>query len=274
MRLSVIPSFYSAEEPNVINIHPIERGLSIAAGAAAIKLSKYFRLKGRLSLLTLGGALTARGLSGYSIIYGLLQGSTQKRTRLKDIGVVVQGPVRVRRVATLNKPLPEVENAIKDRKVLTEVISSLPLVKAINFGQEDFSVSFSNQITLTFATKTELIAPNTFLVRGKERESLVFELKVGFHRGAGSRTVMQVDLGIKPPLGRIGELATQPLTPFLNKLLTDFVMRFKMRVETGEISTIWGQPTGTQVSSEVSSKMLEAPIEHGVNKYATAGARS
>lgn len=57
-------------------------------------------------------------------------------------------------------------------------------------------------------------------------------------------TEVRVQISYRPPAGDVGALAAELLGPANRQLIKDDVRRFKHLMETGEVPTIEGQPTG------------------------------
>jgi uncharacterized membrane protein len=220
-----------------VNVGPMERVVSVAAGAGLLGIGWKRRMAARLPLLVVGGSLLQRGLTGHCKGYALLGINSAVKG---EPGVVLQQcitllaePDAVYRVWRNLENLPRFMAHVEEVQSL-EGDRTLWKVKAPAGG----SVQWVARITED--RPGELLSWATL-----PGSSIHHSGTVRFTRAPGDRgTEVEVLLRYDAPGGRIGVVLARLLGEEPKRQLSEDLRRFKQLLEAGEIATITPQPSG------------------------------
>lgn len=226
-----------------INITDAERAASVAGGALLALYGLGRRSwAGGFALAGLGGLLLYRGLRGHSYVY-------------ERIGVERAGQaMEVEQAITVNRPVAEVyafwrklENLPRFMRHLRSVTEQSAtrshwVAQAIGTGR---ALEWDSEITDD--RPNERIRWRSLPDGGLEHRG-----EVRFKRAPGDRgTEVHVHLEYRPPLGAALGAA---MYPFTRQTLKEEIRRLKHVLETGELPTTEGQPSGRRPQTRVQAK--------------------
>ncbi|WP_374166848.1 SRPBCC family protein [Arcticibacter sp. MXS-1] len=230
------PVHHSRKES--VNIDPAERIFSVAGGAYLIYAGLSQILKKPftgVSKAVAGGALLVRGVSGYCPAYaGMKHG--------KDAD-----SINVKQYFTVNRPRTEVYQFWKKLENLPLFMRHVEKVEQKGENLWHWKAKFSESLPA--------ISWNAEIVKEKEDHFIGWRSvegsiidnagKVEFNDAPGGQgTEVQVVVTYRAPAGVVGSGIARLLNPFVENMIREDVRNFKQYIETGEIPTIEGQPSG------------------------------
>lgn len=231
--------------PTDVNVGEVERMASKVGGGTLVAVGL---MRGGLSGLTmaaLGGALIYRGVTGHCSLYQAIGADT---TENDQPGVPAQEGVRVEEAVTINRPADDLYRFWRDYANLPKFMRQIASVTAID-GDPDRSHWVANSpVGGTVEWDAEIIGdePGRLIawqsVAGADLETAG---SVHFDPAPGGRgTEVRVNQKINPPGGQLGVIASKVFGADPASETRENLRRFKQLMETGEIPTVQGQPTG------------------------------
>ena len=210
-----------------VNIGPVQRAASLAAGTALVTLAVTRRTRGGLLLLAPGGDLLYRGATGHCHVLAALGIDTAGRNG---------GAVEVQRSLTIQQPRVDVYGRWRDPQ-------SQPLVWS-HFAE----ITNATEDGAHWRVRTPLgrvLEWDSRVVEDRDGELVRWEATSGELPNEGSVEFRDApgDLGTEitlrvrfdPPGGPVGEAAARLLDDVPKLALAKALRRFKSLVETGEI---------------------------------------
>lgn len=217
----------------VQNIGDTERIVSVASGTLLVLLglSRRSRLAGG-ALAGAGALLAYRGARGHSRVY-------------ERLGVErPNAPVEIIQSVTVNRPPAEVYGFWRELENLPRFMRHLRSVERLSDARSHWvarSVGTGQRVEWDAEIVEDV--PNELLRwRSLPNGGLQHSGEVRFRPAPGGRgTEVHVHMEYRPPLGMaLGAL----MYPFSKQMLKEEIRRLKQVLETGEIPTIEGQPSG------------------------------
>lgn len=220
MHTSTISNRHVGSKSNV-NVSAFERILMTAAGSYLL-YKGLTQEKKNFSQITSGGAMLARGISGYCPVYSAVE-------HLKnDKG----SNVNIRTSITINKPINEVYAFWRNLENLPKFMKHLESVKTVNSTQSEWTAKGPAGIG-SLSWKAEIIKDQ------KEKQLSWQSLddaqvknfgKVLF-KANGSNTEIDVTISYRAPLGIAGQGAAKLLNPIFEKIVYDDISGLKSYLE-------------------------------------------
>ncbi|MCB0060990.1 MAG: DUF2892 domain-containing protein [Caldilineaceae bacterium] len=271
--------YYQQQRQGGRNVDQTERQIAVATGGMLLLHAVLTR--SRLSLLTgaLGAALIWHGQSRHSPIYDALDMNTarqplwertpwdggngrqqqgdwqrqqewQQRT-MQQRQEPRQEPrrgntIEIERAVTVNKPAEELYNYWRKLENLPNFMEHLQTVEQTDETHSHWVASLAGGLPVAWDAE---------IVEDKENERIVWRTLpdaqvqqsgvVTFQEATGERgTVVHVDIKYSPPGGVVGEAFARMLNGVTAQQVKDDIHRFKSLMETGEVATVEGQPSG------------------------------
>ena len=216
-----------------VNVGPAERAVSAAVGAALVGVGLGQDSWLRPALVALGGALVARGATGYCPAFGALGHSS-----------ATANPVTLRVALTIQKPRDEVYAAWTDGATLPQAMEHLEAIEPLGDGRSRWTAKGPfGKGTLTW------VSEETVHDEGRETAWRTVEGDVD-HTGRvvfadgpnGEGTEVHVEWAYLAPPGT--SAAAHLTSPGFERLLRNDLGRFRALLEAGEVPTTEGQPKG------------------------------
>lgn len=223
-----------------INVGTSERIISAASGAL---LSLYGLKKGGIAGVATaiaGGSLVLRGVSGYCPV---------NEAAGRDTAETESIAVEITRSLTVLKPRKELYAYWRKLENLPTFMKHLKEVTQTGGKASHWEAHIPGDLgtieweaEITQEKENELIGwqslpdsdiDNAGEVRFKDAP-------------AGRGTVVQATISYRPPAGSLGGGAAKLLNPLFKQMVKEDLRRFKRLMETGEIPTIEGQPSGRE----------------------------
>ncbi|QHG16147.1 SRPBCC family protein [Nostoc sp. ATCC 53789] len=212
----------------------VERWASLIGGGAMVLMG--------LRQGSLRGALTA--LAGGGLIY---QGATKQSTIQKaQEAIGINQPIKVEKTVTINKSAEELYRFWHDFENLPTFMKHLKSVKVHNEKRSHWIANAPLDNTVEWDADILEDRENEFIswasVEGADVDNSGF---VRFKKAPGDRgTEVKVVLEYNPPGGALGATVAKLFGEEPEQQIGDELRRFKMLMETGEIATTEGQPSG------------------------------
>jgi uncharacterized membrane protein len=216
------------------NVGQAERILSAAAGGYLLYKSLTGQKKG-IDVLA-AGYLLFRGATGYCPAYGAL-----KMDRNNS-----QGNINVRSFITTNKPVNEVYNFWRKLDNLPNFMKHLESVTVLDEKHHMWKAKIPGDLG-TIDWKSEIISEvqDEYIAWKSVPGSQIENAGTVEFKDAGKfGTEVHIELSYYAPAGIVGEALAKLLNPLLETMIHEDIKNFRKYLETGEIPTYEGQPTG------------------------------
>jgi uncharacterized membrane protein len=219
-----------------VNVSPVERAVSIAAGAAlvAFGLTRRRKIPG-IGLVMVGAGLFWRGATGHCDIYALL-----------GIDRSTDRSIRAEASVSVNRPADELYRFWRNLENLPKIFAHLIAVAEIDRRRSRWAAE---------AAGGGLVEWEAEIVAEREGEALAWRT-VGeadvVHRGSvrfspapgGRGTIVTVALEYVPPGGPAGTALANLLGKDPERQIRRDLRRFRQLAEAGEVRTPEDQPVG------------------------------
>jgi uncharacterized membrane protein len=222
-----------------INVGPTERIFSVLGGVALAVLGfkKLEKASGKAMAVT-GSFLVKRGVTGYCEVNTLVDRDTAHRNTKA---------MEVRGVYTINKPKKEVYDFWRNLENLPRFMQHLEDVTIIDERRSSWKARIPGGVgTVSWEAILEEEGNNNFLAWSSLPGSTIDNAgEVRFKDAPGNRgTEVEAIISYRLPVGDVGSIAAKLFNPLVEKMVKEDLRRFKSLIETGEIPTIEGQPSG------------------------------
>ncbi|NEU78393.1 SRPBCC family protein [Nostoc sp. UIC 10630] len=212
----------------------VERWASLIGGGAMVLMG--------LRQGSLRGALTA--LAGGGLIY---QGATKQSTiQQAQEAIGINQPIKVEKTVTINKSAEELYSFWHNFENLPTFMKHLKSVNVYNQKRSHWIANAPLGKSVEWDADILEDRENEFIswasVEGADVDNSGF---VRFKKAPGDRgTEVKVVLEYNPPGGALGATVAKLFGEEPEQQIGDELRRFKMLMETGEIATTEGQPSG------------------------------
>nr|WP_230967826.1 SRPBCC family protein [Nostoc sp. WHI] len=212
----------------------VERWASLIGGGAMVLMG--------LKQGSLRGALTA--LAGGGLIY---QSATKQSTiQQAQEAIGINQPIKVEKTVTINKSADELYRFWHNFENLPTFMKHLKSVRVSNEKRSHWIANAPLGNSVEWDADILEDRENEFIswasVEGADIDNSGF---VRFQKAPGDRgTEVKVVLEYNPPGGALGSIVAKLFGEEPEQQIGDELHRFKMLMETGEIATTEGQPSG------------------------------
>lgn len=195
-------------------------------------------------LLTLGsGALAYRAITGYCPAYKVLSLNTAATGTTADL--LQGGGIEVVQSVTINRPQHDLYNYWRQLDRLPQVLQHLESVSPIDEFHSRWKVKGPLGLTMEWDAEIFRDEPYELIAWRSLRDSDIDNVGMVRFRPAPIRgTEMEVHINYRAPLGKAGAALARMLGEEPAAQIGDDLRRFKQLMETGEITTTEGQPSG------------------------------
>ncbi|HEX2997696.1 MAG TPA: SRPBCC family protein [Anaerolineales bacterium] len=224
-----------------VNVGRVERGLSLAAGLALLAYTVTRRPKLALGLPAglNAGYMIYRGATGHCVAYQML-GIDRSQMNGHE-GILVE------RSVTVSRPKEELYQMWRDFENLPRFMQHLESVRVDNTtGRSHWVAKAPMGQTIEWDSEVIEDRPNELLVWKSLPGSSVESMgQIEFQDApAGRGTIVQVVMRYNPPAGSLGAAFAKLFGEEPDQQVNEDLHHFKQIMETGEVSTVQGQPTG------------------------------
>ncbi|MGN6367256.1 MAG: SRPBCC family protein [Phycisphaerae bacterium] len=233
-------------KPFSTNVGADERAVSIAAGSIVTLMGLARSGLPRLLFTGLGGAMLYRGISGQCSMYKALGINTNDQD-LESTGIHVA-------VSYLINTTPEdLYNRWKNMENLPSIMSNLISVQKLGEKRSRWTAaapSFAGG-QIEWEAETVRDEPNTVIAwQSLPGSSVDTRGEVRCEKALGDRgTMLHVVLDYKPPFGQTGHYIAKLFGKSADSQIKEDLRKLKRLIETGEVPTTEGQPTGSCAGS-------------------------
>jgi uncharacterized membrane protein len=231
------------------NVGSLERGASLLAGGAMTVGGLRKGGLGGLASALVGGVLLYRGSTGYCPAYGAFgvdtSGVDETEGGLTDF-LVGQREIRMEAVATVNRPAMELYRLWREPQNLPRFMKSLTSVDPISDHRASWRLKPPVGPGIRFVTEITHETEGEHLAWRSEDTAVVEHMgEVSFRElPSGRGTEVRLRLDFTPPAGVIGGGLARIFDGALEAQLRNELKRMKQLMETGEVATTEGQPSG------------------------------
>ncbi|CAM3449461.1 YgaP-like transmembrane domain [Pontibacter korlensis] len=221
-----------------INVGTTERVASLIGGA----LLAYYGLKrtdkAGWFLAATGGSLLFRGITGYCPTNEALGRNTAGE---KDIAI------EITRSLTINRPRAELYQFWRMFENLPRFMHHLKEVRQLGPKRSHWVARIPKGVG-TVEWEADIIEEETDRLiawRSLEGSDVDNAGEVRFLDAPANRgTIVQATITYRPPIGDVGGGIAKLLNPVFKQMVLNDLHRFKQLMESGEVATIKGQPSG------------------------------
>jgi uncharacterized membrane protein len=236
------------------NVGQTERWVSAVGGGALALYGLTRGSLGGIALALVGAALVQRGYSGHCNLYEAIGYSSSGDEGLRNsenVSVPAERGIRVEKSLTINRPVGELYSYWRNFDNLPRFMNHLESVRQTGNSRSHWVAKAPAGTTVEWDAEiynekeNELIAWRT--LEGSQVSSAG---SVRFEEAPGGRgTVVRVTLKYDPPGGKLGAFVARLFGENPEQQIDEDLGRFKQLMETGEVSTTAGQPTGRGASA-------------------------
>jgi uncharacterized membrane protein len=248
------------------NVGEIERLMSLIGGGALLLYGLVRRSGYSIPIALLGGGLVYRGATGYCHMYGALGVSTSGQGEPYGRGI------KVHRTIVIDKPAEELYRFWRDLENLPKFMDHLKSVEVTDKERSRWAAKAPAGMTVEWDAEITVDRENEMIgwrsLEGADVDNAGY---VRFETAPGGRgTLVRVHLQYNPPAGKIGGTVAKLFGEEPELQIQDDLHRFKQLMETGEIATTHGQPSGRDKelgrSIEAQQKLSRAVTGSGGKK--------
>jgi uncharacterized membrane protein len=237
-----------------VNVGEVERWASAIGGGALALYGLTRGSLGGIALALVGGALVQRGVTGHCNLYDAIGYNSAEGDSLRNsenVSVPAGRGIKVEKSVTINRPPEELYSFWRNFENLPRFMNHLESVRLTGEGRSHWvakapagrSVEWDAEIYNE--KEGEMIAWRTL-----ENADVDSAGSVHFEQAAGGRgTVVRVVLKYDPPGGKLGALVARLFGENPEQQIAEDLGRFKQLMETGEVATTEGQPSGRSASA-------------------------
>jgi uncharacterized membrane protein len=224
-----------------INVGSIERIACAVAGGALAAYGLKRRSIGGLGLTLAGTALLHRGVSGHCNTYqalGITTNGTEPRAEVaKDI--------HVEKSIIIDKPAAELFSFWRNFENLPRFMNNLESVTCSGINRSHWVAKGPGGKHVEWDAEVYNEEPNEFIAwRSLEHADVVNAGSVHFNPVGGRGTEVKVVTNYNLPGGKLSALFAKLFGSEPGQMIAEDLRRLKQFMETGEIATTEGQPSG------------------------------
>ena len=206
--------------------------------------------------IIIGGAIASVGLA-YAA-----------RSIIKNSGSELAKEVHIETSIAINKSPEELYRFWRDFSNLPRFMNNLESVTDLGSGRSHWVAAGLDDSDVEWEAEIYNEKENQLIAwRSLESADVVNAGSVRFEPGPNGRgTYLRITMNYNPPAGALGKTILQLLGSEPKQLIKEDLRRLKQLMETGEIATVTGQPSGraadtTNLRSEFLARDSESPLQ-------------
>jgi uncharacterized membrane protein len=235
----------------------LQRWVSGLSGAALLYYGLRQQHISRWFLTTLGAGLVYQGVSGNSLLDYL---------PLEHIPVVNETPVvrrmsspeptelRIRKSLTVNRPASELYDYWRDLSKLPTFMTHVKSVQEVGDDLSHWVVNVMRGMELEWDARITVDRPNEMIAWETLPESTIQNRGYVKFIPTAYGTEVSVSLEYDPPAIMGGEIAGRAVKFIAEQQIKEEIRNFKRLMETGELPTTEGQPSGRDSSKRTANQ--------------------
>jgi uncharacterized membrane protein len=245
-----------------MNLGLIERWASIIGGAALVSYGMKKRSAARTILTILGGDLIYCGATGYSLLYNALGLRPSDQLRGRSASIPYQQGIRVDTAITIDKPREEIYSFWRNLENLPRFMQYVRSVTMIDNKRSHWVAQGLTGITVEWDAEIINDQPNELIGwRSLPGSDMDIAGSVHFKPAPGNRgTEVYIELQYLPLAGMLGAAIAKLMGNDPANQVKDDLRRLKQLLETGEIATTEGQPTGREIVPRREPQRAPRPV--------------
>ncbi|HEX6271182.1 MAG TPA: SRPBCC family protein [Anaerolineales bacterium] len=224
-----------------VNVGPMERGISLITGMGLLSYVLTHRPRLSIPLALDAGYMLYRGATGHCVIYEMME-----IDRARENG---HPGIRVERSVTVNRPRDQLFRIWRNLENLPRFMKHLKSVRV------DQSSDNRRSHWVAMAPLGRTVEWDAEIVEEHENQLLAWKSvpgstvdstgRVDFNDAPGQRgTIVHVSMQYNPPAGSMGAAFAKLFGQDAGQQVREDLRQFKQIMETGEIATVEGQPSG------------------------------
>ena len=229
-----------------VNVGRMERGISLIGGMTLLAYTLSRRPELGMPIALNAGYLLYRGATGHCVFYQML-GINRAELEGHE-GILIE------RAVTVNRPRAELYHVWRDFQNLPRFMQHLESVRVDDRDSGRSHWVAKGPLGKTIEWDSEVIEEreNELLVWKSLPGSLVESMgRVEFvDAPAGRGTIVYVAMQYNPPAGSLGAAFAKLFGEEPGTQIKEDLRHFKQIMETGEIPTVEGQPSGRKIATE------------------------
>ena len=231
---------------NEQNVADLERWLSVIAGSALAAYGLKRRSIAGLAVAAIGGALVHRGATGHCMVYESIGVSTAGEHQGEQVSVPYGRGIRVEKAMTINASPERLYTFWRNFENLPRFMKNLESVSVVDPKRSHWVADGPMGIKAEWEAEIINEIPNELIGwRSVEGSRVDNAGSVHFTPAPGGRgTEVKIVLRYDPPGGVFGAAVSKIFGEDPDHQVQEDLRRFKQLIETGELATIEGQPTG------------------------------
>ena len=243
-----------AEFASKVNVGQTERWASAIGGGALALYGLTRGSLGGIALAILGGALVQRGVSGHCNVYGAMGYNTAgegEHRRSDKVSVAGGRGMKVEKSVTINRPPEELYSFWRNFENLPRFMNHLESVRVTGGDRSHWVAKGPAGSTVEWDAEVYNEKENEMIAwRSLEGADVASAGSVHFTPAAAGRgTVVRVVMKYDPPGGAVGAAVARLFGENPEQQIDEDLRRFKQVMESGEIATTAGQPSGRAATS-------------------------
>lgn len=229
---------------SAVNMGQTERWVSVALGGALLSLGLKQGIREGLMLAVTGGALVYRGATGQCPLYKVAGIDTSTGRPRPVVSVPHGRGVKIESSVLINKPPEELYRYWRAFENLPRFMDSLISVKTEGDQRSHWVVKSIGNAEISWDAEIVNDIPNELIAwRTVENSDVDHAGSVRFEP-AGRGTRVKVTMEYRPPAGKIGVGLAKLFGQEPRQMIEGDLRRFRQLMESGEITTVEGQPHG------------------------------
>jgi uncharacterized membrane protein len=226
------------------NVNDPERWVSVVFGSALAAYGLKMRSIGGFVLSAVGGALVWRGATGHCHVYEAM-GVSSVGDDGRQVSVPYGHGVRVEKAVAINAPVENVYAFWRNFENLPRFMHNLEKVEVYDTKRSHWWAKGPAGSTVDWEAEIINEIPYELIGwRSIEGSKIDNAGSVHFNRLGDRGTELKVVLRYDPPAGVLGATISRILGEDPAANVQEDLRRLKMLLETGEIATVEGQPSG------------------------------
>lgn len=228
-----------------VNVGPGERWASAAIGTLLIAAALVKRNRNAALAGLAGGVLLYRGTSGHCPVNEAVgRGTAGQDTRAALGG---SGGVHVKESVTIGRPVEELYRFWRNLENLPQFMTHLRSVERLDDRRSHWIAKGPAGTSVEWDAEIINEVPLRVIGwRSLPGSDVVSAGSVNFDSAGDRGTRVSVNLQYDPPSGKLGAMVAKVLGEEPSSQIREDLRRMKQLIETGEVATIEGQPSGRE----------------------------